>query len=90
MAKGDKSAGTCVIVENEASCTYKGKDGKPQGEPLKYAVLDLGKVQVWNSPSGSIKVLLDFERKRYYYGQTYLALERGAILNKQCIGKIEE
>ena len=89
VVDGEKSEYTCVTLVNEATCNYKNlKSGTTQGEPTKYEVLDLNGAQIWSSESGNIKIVIDEKTRQYHYGMTFLNLERGNILNKQCTGKI--
>jgi len=39
---GDKAEYTCVIIDREASCSYRNVDtGKGQGKPTKYEIIQL-------------------------------------------------
>lgn len=90
VIEGDKSEYNCVVIGNEASCHYKNlTTEKSQGQPTKFAVIDLGGVQIWSSAeTGNVKMLIDEEGKSYIYGVTVILLAEGTMLSKQCVGTI--
>jgi len=90
VTAGEMSKTTCVVVGNEASCNYtKLSTRLPQGKPTKFETVKIGTTQIWTSiPSGNIKLLIDEEHKIFTYGMTGVVIEKGILLNKQCVGKI--
>lgn len=90
VLEGDKSEYTCVVIRNEASCSYKNlSTNKLQGKPTKFEVIDLEGVQIWSSvESGNVKMIIDEKEKQFYYGMTAVVPQQGVILSKQCVGAI--
>ena len=88
VTEGEKSEYTCVSVGNEASCHYKNlATGKSQGQPTRFEVIDLDRVQIWSSvETGNVKMLIDEEGKSFIFGVTAILPDRGAMLSKQCVG----
>ncbi len=61
---------------------------KPIGnETYEYHVSESFGIAV--SKGGAIRYILDFTERKFYHGQVNIVLEKGTVLTKSCLGRIE-
>lgn len=83
------SVGSCRKKGKKLICTYRTADGQSLGDASEYDILiDDERMLYVQSETGNVKVAFDVQNRRYYYGMVFFAPDKGAMMTKNCVGRM--
>lgn len=86
--EGVKGASMCKpLKKGKYMCSYSPNDKNSKVSEIELNYIDINKQTIiLSNEDGNIKVVIDMNKKAFYWGQTTTLIEQAIVINKYCIG----